>query len=390
MPWHETEPMKERHQFIAQYLSGLYSVSELAARFGISRKTAYKWIERYGQDGLDGLHDHSRAPLSCPHRTPDIVLDAIRTAREQHPTWGPRKLRPWLERHYPTLASQLPAPSTIGDMLQREGLIVSKQRRRRWPHPNPDCPAPLAPNQIWSADFKGEFCTGDAQACYPLTIEDGYSRFLLACTALPSVARVGAQPIFERLFVQHGLPEAIRTDNGPPFASTAICGLTRLNVWWLKLGIRHQRIEPGHPQQNGRHERMHRTLKAETTRPPAANHAAQQARFDRFLLEYNTERPHEALGNQTPASMYCHSPRAYPAQMPEPAYQGHMQMRQVSNAGCFRFHTRQIFISDALIKEQIALEESDNGIWSVWFYDVLLARLDERDYKLYPGAPKNR
>jgi putative transposase len=390
MPWHETEPMKERHQFIAQYLSGLYSVSALAARFGISRKTAYKWIERYRQDGLDGLHEHSRAPRSCPRRTSDIALDAIRTAREQHPTWGPRKLRPWLEHHHPDLAAQLPASSTIGDILQREGLIVSNPRRRRWPHPNPECPAPRAPNQVWSADFKGEFCTGDGLACYPLTIEDGYARFLFACTALPSVARVGAQPIFERLFVPYGLPDAIRTDNGPPFASTAICGLTRLNVWWLKLGIRHQRIEPGHPQQNGRHERMHRTLKAQTTRPPAANQEAQQARFDAFVLEYTTERPHAALGNQTPASVYCQSLRVYPAQVPEPNYRGHLQVRQVSNAGCFRFHTRQIFISDALIKEYIALEETDDGIWSVYFYDVVLARLDERDYKLYPGAPKNR
>ena len=390
MPWHETEPMKERHQFIAQYDSGLYSLSELAARFGISRKTAYKWLARYHKQGLEGLLDHSRAPLSCPHRTPENVVDAIRAAREQHPSWGPRKLRPWLERHYPDLASLLPAPSTIGDILQREGLLLSKPRRRRWPHPNPACPAPLAPNQVWSADFKGDFCTLDGQVCYPLTIEDGYSRFLFACQVLPSVARVGVQPIFERVFEHYGLPEAIRTDNGPPFASTAICGLTRLNVWWLKLGIRHQRIEPGHPQQNGRHERMHRTLKAETLRPPAANPEGQQGCFDTFLLEYNTERPHEALGNRTPASVYCPSVRPYPAQLPEPSYSGHLQVRQVSNAGCFRFHTRQVFISDALIKEYIGLEETDDGIWSIWFYDVLLARLDERDYKLYPGAPKNR
>jgi transposase InsO family protein len=381
--------MTERHQFIAQYDSGLYSLSELAARFGISRKTAYKWLARYQEHGREGLLEHSRAPHSCPHRTPEHIVDAIRAARELHPSWGPRKLRPWLERHHPELASQLPAPSTIGDILQREGLLTPKPHRRRWPHPNPACPPPQSPNAVWSADFKGQFCTADGQACYPLTIEDGYSRFLFACQALPSVARVGVQPIFERVFEQYGLPDAIRTDNGPPFASTAICGLTRLNVWWLKLGIRHQRIEPGHPQQNGRHERMHRTLRAATLRPPADDHAAQQGRFDHFLNEYNTERPHEALGNQTPASVYRPSLRPYPARMPEPSYAGHFQVRQVSNAGCFRFHTRQIFISDALIKEHIGLEESADGIWSVWFYDVLLARLDERDYKLYPGAPKN-
>ena len=390
MPWHETEPMKERQRFIAQYLSKVYSVSELCARFGISRKTAYKWIARYAEAGFDGLQEHSRAPHSCPHRTPAEIVTIIRTARQQHPTWGPRKLRPWLDRHYPDLATQLPASSTIGDILQREGLIHSKPRRRRWPHPNPKWGEITSPNQVWSADFKGEFNTCDGCACYPLTIEDVYSRYLFACVALGSVARVGVQPIFERLFREYGLPSAIRTDNGPPFASTAICGLTKLNVWWIKLGIRHQRIEPGHPQQNGRHERMHRTLKAETTRPPAADQVEQQLRFDAFGAEYNRERPHEALGGQTPASLYVPSARPYPSSVPEPQYAGHMQVRQVSNAGCFRFWHRQIFISDALIKEQIGLEESDDGIWSVYFYDVLLARLDERSYKLHPGAPKNR
>jgi transposase InsO family protein len=382
--------MKERQQFIIDYQSGLYSLSELCARFGISRKTGYKWLARFEQAGLAGLSDHSRAPHSSPYRTGQDIVALIRTAREQHPHWGPRKLQPWIARHHPELAAQLPAISTIGDILKREGLVCSAPRRRRWPHPNPELRAPSAANLIWSTDFKGQFRLGNGQECYPLTIEDGYSRFLLACVGLPSIERLGVQRVFEHVFRRYGLPEAIRSDNGTPFASTAICGLTKLNVWWIKLGIRHQRIEPGHPQQNGRHERMHRTLKAETTHPPAPEQHAQQTRFDSFLSEYNTERPHEALGGRTPASLYTPSVRPYPARLEAPEYAGHMQVRQVSNAGCFRFNARQIFISDALIKEQIGLEETDDGIWSIYFYNVLLARLDERNYKLYAGAPKER
>ena len=390
MPWQETEPMKERQQFIIDYHSGLYSVTELAARFGISRKTAYKWLARFEQAGLEGLAERSRAPHSSPRCTQQDIVAVIRAARERHPHWGPRKLYSWIAHHYPDLVEHLPAVSTIGDILKREGLVHPSPRRRRWPHPTPDLRAPSAPNQLWSADFKGQFRLANGQQCYPLTIEDSYSRFLLACVALPSIAREGVQPIFEQCFRRYGLPEAIRTDNGTPFASTAICGLSRLNVWWIKLGIRHQRITPGHPQQNGRHERMHRTLKAETTHPPAPEQDAQQTRFDSFQSEYNTERPHEALDGRTPASLYTPSERPYPARLAEPKYAGHLQVRQVSNAGCIRFNSRQIFISDALIKEQLGLEETGDGIWTIYFYDVELARLDERNYKLYAGAPKER
>jgi hypothetical protein len=216
-----------------------------------------------------------------------------------------------------------------------------------------------------------------------LTVADAYSRFLLGCSARLSTTQVEARPIFERLFQDDGLPDAIRTDNGPPFATPAFCGLSKLSVWWIKLGIRHQRLEPGRPEQNGAHERMHRTLKAEATRPPEHNQAAQQARFDRFRREYNDERPHEALHYSTPASLYRPSPRALPAQLPAPTYPGHYVVRRVSNAGTFRFQTRQLFISDTLLQEDIAVEETADGIWSIYFYDVLLARLDERDFKLY-------
>jgi hypothetical protein len=213
-------------------------------------------------------------------------------------------------------------------------------------------------------------------------VADAYSRYLLGCTARLSTKQVEAQPVFEHLFHEYGLPEAIRTDNGAPFATPAFCGFSKLSVWWIKLGIRHQRIEPGRPEQNGRHERMHRTLKAEATRPPERNQAAQQARCDRFCREYNQQRPHEARGQRTPASLYQPSPRKMPAKIAEPEYPGHYLVRRVSNAGTFRFKSRQLFLRDTLLQEQIALEETGDGIWSIYFYDVLLARLNERDFKL--------
>ena len=235
---------------------------------------------------------------------------------------------------------------------------------------------------MWTADFKGQCRTGDGVSCYPLTVADASSRYLLGCTARLSTKQVEAQPVFEHLCREYGLPEALRTDNGAPFATPAFCGLSTLSVWWSTLGIRHQRIEPGRPEQNGRHERLHRTLKAEATRPPERNHATQQARFDRFCREYNHERPHEALGQRPPASLYHTSPRQMPAKLAAPEYPGHCLVRRVSHAGTLRFQSRQLFLSDTLRQEWIALEETGDGIWSIYFYDVFLARLNERDFKL--------
>jgi transposase InsO family protein len=239
-----------------------------------------------------------------------------------------------------------------------------------------------APNDVWCADFKGQFPTGDGQLCYPLTVTDAHSRYLLACRALPSVRQTGVFPAFQRLFADYGLPRAIRTDNGAPFATQAVAGLSKLSVWWIKLGIAHQRIEPGCPEQNGRHERMHRTLKAETARPPRPSHAAQQRCFDRFRREFNDERPHEALGQQPPATRYAPSPRPLPARLPPPDYPGHWEVRRVSRAGTIRFQRHQLFVSDALIHEDVGLVEVADGVWSLYFYHVLLARLDERDYRI--------
>jgi putative transposase len=301
MPWQETDPMAERLQFIAAYLNQGYSMTELCERFGIRRNTGYKWVRRYTEQGLAGLQEKSRAPNRCPRRMSEEVEVGLLEAKQAHPHWGARKILPYLARRRPDL--DLPAPSTAGELFQRAGLCQARKRRRGHRHPGASPLQAEAPNAVWTADCKGQFRTGDGCYCYPLTVADAYSRFLLSCSARLSTKQVEARPLFERLFREYGLPDAIRTDNGAPFATPAFCGRSKLSVWWLKLGIRHQRIEPGRPEQNGRHGRMHRPLKAEATRPPEHHQSAQQARFDRFCREYNEERPHDALNYRTPASL---------------------------------------------------------------------------------------
>lgn len=386
MPWTDTDPMTERHKFILAHQKGLFTMTELCKRFGISRKTGYKWLRRYREGGVDALRDRSRAPKHCPHRTPEPVRQFVIEARRAHPRWGPLKLLDYLEPRHPDIA--FPASSTVGDILKREGLVPDRRRKkRRRAHPGASPIKAEAPGDVWTADFKGEFRLGSGIYCYPITMQDAYSRMLLACRGLPSTAHLSAQTVFERLFREHGLPRAIRTDNGLPFASQAICGLSRMSVWWVKLGIRHDRIEPGCPQQNGRHERMHRTLKAETTRPPEADFSPQQKRFDHFRHEYNDVRPHQALDGATPASCYRPSPNAMPEHLPKPNYPGHAEVRKVSTAGTIKFKSQPLFISTVLAGEHMALEETDEGIWTLSFYDMLLGRLDERTFTLHSGAP---
>ncbi len=380
MPWTHTDPVNERLQFIALHQEELYSVTELCDRFGVSRDTGYRWIARYRAEGVDGLKDRSHAPKYCPHRMDPRVEALLLAARRSHPLWGPRKILAWLAKRHPALS--LPAPSTVGDLYARLGLIEPRRRRRRGAHPGAVPFRAEAPNQVWCADFKGQFPTRDGVDCYPLTVSDAYSRYLLGCTALLSTKACEAVPVFTRLFETYGLPEAIRTDNGIPFATNAICGLSALSVWWTQLGIVHHRIEPGRPEQNGRHERMHRTLKAETTRPPEQDQANQQRRFDSFRAEFNMERPHEALENATPASHYNSSARAMPKKLPAPEYPGHFLVRKVCNAGTFRFKNRQPFLSSTLKQEHIGLEEVDDGVWSIYFYTRLLARISERDFQV--------
>ena len=391
MPWKEIGPMQERVRFVVAYQSGLYGMSELCEAYGVSRKSGYKWLARWEAEGVAGLVERSRAPHSSPHTLDPVIREAIVRARKDHPSWGPVKLLPYLRRHSPQLADRLPAPSTAGELLKRCGLVEPRKRRARSSHPGAGSLQADAPNDVWCADFKGEFRTQDGQLCYPLTVSDANSRFLLACHGLTSTGSQDAQGVFERLFREAGLPTAIRSDNGCPFCSHALSGLSRLSVWWLKLGIDHQRIQPGKPQQNGRHERMHRTLKAETLRPPEADRQKQQERFDSFRREYNGLRPHQALDNETPSSLWTPSQRQMPPILPQPQYAGHLQVRSVRSNGFIRFKGKAWFVSELLVKERVGLEETDDGIWSLFFYNKLLAKLDEAGDKLVPvehGRPK--
>jgi len=374
----ETSPMEQRERFIHDRRLALYTMVELCTRYSISRKTGYKWLERFEEAGRQGLQDRSRAPHTCPHRIADAVAALICAARRQHPSWGPAKLLDWLRPRYPHV--DLPAVSTAGDLLARRGLVKHRRRRRHYSHPGVVPATTTQPNDLWTADFKGHFRTRDGLYCYPLTIADQHTRYLLACHGLRSTKGVGVRPVFERLFREYGLPQAIRTDNGVPFATTGIHGLSQLNVWWLRLGIQHQRILPAHPQQNGAHERMHKTLKGEAIRPPRATLALQQRAFTAFRRLYNDERPHEALHGRTPAALYRASPRAYPAALPPIEYPGHFIVKRVTNAGTVRFKKRLVFIANALKQHPIGLEEVADGIWSIYFCRVLLGRIDERDY----------
>lgn len=378
MPWLETAPVDQRERFITEYQHGLYDMTELCARYSISRKTGYKWRERFEAGGRPALRDRSHAPHHCPHRIPEEVAEAICAARHAHPSWGAAKLLDWLALHRPALPR--PAVSTAGDLLARRGLVKPRRRRRPSQHPGVVPPTTQEPNDLWTIDFKGHFRTRDGVYCYPLTLADQHTRFLLGCQGLRSTKGHQARRVLEWAFRTYGLPRAIRSDNGVPFATTGIHGLSQLNVWWMRLGITHQRILPGCPQQNGAHERMHKTLKAEAIRPPRGSLAAQQRAFNTFRREYNEERPHAALAGRPPASQYASSPRSYPAQLPPLEYPGHFLVKRVTNAGTFRFKHRLLFIANALKQHQIGLEEVDTGIWSIYFGPVLLARLDERDY----------
>lgn len=378
MPWLETAPMDQRTAFIADHRLALYAVTELCARYGISRKTGYKWLTRFEEHGRRGLADRSRAPHHCPHRIASALAELVCVTRRKHPDWGAGKLLDYLAPRHPDV--DWPAVSTVNDLLGRRGLLARRRRRRPHQHPGVVPPTTHEPNDLWTADFKGQFTTRDGIYCYPLTIADQHTRYLLTCHGLPSTHGVGARRICERAFRTYGLPRAIRTDNGGPFATSGIHGLSQLNVWWMRLGIQHQRIHPGRPQQNGAHERMHKTLKRRAIRPPRDDAAAQQRAFNRFRAEYNEERPHNFLGGRTPASQYRPSPRPYPRVLPPQEYPGHFLVKKITTGGTFRFQHRLLFLANSLTHHHIGLEETDDGIWSIYFNTVLLAKLDERDY----------
>jgi len=374
MPWKASSGMEEKIRFIFEYERDERTLTELCQRYGIARETGYVWLRRYRERGVEGLLELNRAARRHPNQTPPETEQAVLELRQAHMRWGPRKLKRVLERDQ--AGRSWPAASTIGGLLKREGLVVArKPRRRTAPYTEPLAHAD-GPNRVWCADFKGWFRTGDGERIDPLTISDAHSRYLLRCQAVEKTDTERARAIFEAAFREYGMPESIRTDNGAPFASSAVAGLSRLAVWWMKLGIVPERIEAGHPEQNGRHERMHRTLKQETAEPAAANRRAQQRAFDHFRQEYNHQRPHQALGMQTPAAVYAPSPRSYPARVPEPEYPTTMLVRSVHHQGQIRWKKHEVILSKVLWGERVGLLPVNERWFTVYFAQFPIARFD--------------
>lgn len=380
MPWNQVTPMDEKTQFIADVLRKEQAISELCERYGISRKTGYKIIRRYQQEGPEGLHERSRRPHRCPHQTPKDVAEALVQLRCRHPKWGAKKLLKILSGRRPELP--LPARSTACDILDRHGLIPQERKRRQLGHPGKPTTSMDRPNQTWCGDFKGQFRMGNGEYCYPLTVTDGCSRFLLECRALSTTSCADSKPVFRRLFEEYGLPDRIRTDNGVPFATPSLARLSSLSAWWVRLDVMPELIEPGKPQQNGRHERMHKTLKAHTTRPPAFSSRGQQRKFDEFREEFNEVRPHESLNQETPASLYTPSTRKMPDKLPKLEYPAHYETRYVSANGGIRWLSRWVNVSSCCIGEYVGLEEIGDGIWDVYFGRLRLGRLLEEHMKI--------
>lgn len=383
MPWCEMSPMEQRLDFIREYETELFTMTELAAQYGISPKTAYKWLERYEAEGVLGLRDRSRRPHHSPQATDPELIEALVAQRRRHPRWGAKKLLAVVRRRDPDAA--WPARSTVCDHLKTRGLVTARARRGQSAQA---VRVPLAPithaNEVWTTDFKGEFRTGDGWYCYPLTLRDGFSRYVLRCDALLGRTTQATRRRFERAFAEYGLPARIRSDNGGPFASVGVGGLSQLSVWWIRLGIVPERIAPGHPEQNGSHEQFHSVLKAETARPPAATAAAQQRRFLRFCAEYNHDRPHEALADRSPASCYEPSGRSLPTRLAPLEYPGHMEVRFVGSNGCVSWRGAPLFVASALAGEYVAFEEVDDGLWTLRFATVTIGRYDERHRSIHP------
>lgn len=380
MPWKETCAVEQRLEFIREVLRGDLSKAELCRQYGISRPTGDKWLERFVEHGIDGLKDLPSIPNHHPNQVPDELAEMLLTVRREHMSWGPKKLKAYLMRKYP--AMKWPATSTIGELLRRNSISVGRTWRRRTPSYTQPFAGCAEPNTTWCGDFKGQFRTGNGGVCYPLTITDAYSRYLLRCQGMPRPQTAPTQSIFESAFREYGMPRAIRSDNGPPFASTGIGGLSQLSIWWIRLGIVPERIEPGHPEQNGRHERMHLTLKKETASPPRASLRSQQLRFDDFCREYNTQRPHEALDQRTPADVYQASLRPYPSRLPEPEYDCETAIRYVHSNGEIKWRGRRMYLGGILTGQHVGLKEVSDGHWMVLLSRMPLGVLDDCRRKL--------
>ena len=383
MPWKETRAMDQRVQFIGDWQKGRFKKVELCRVYGISRVTADKWIERYEAEGVEGLKERSRRPHGHPWTTSREVEERIVGMKLRHQSFGPKKVMDRLRAVEP--GRRWPADSTAGEILKRAGLVKARERRRHIPPDPRALVESRGPGQSWSADFKGDFRLGDGRRCYPLTITDNYSRYVLQCRGLSRPTTQAVKPWFEWVFREYGLPKTLRTDNGPPFASMAVGGISQLSKWWIRLGIRPERIRPATPSENGRHERMHRSLKAAAIAPAAPSLGAQQRRFDAFVQEFNWERSHEALDRRTPATVHQPSPRSFPVKLPEVQYDSGVTVRRVRHNGEFKWCGHLIYLSEVLAQEPIALVPVDNERWEIRYSFHLLGTLNERTHAISPA-----
>lgn len=382
MPWKETCAMDQKVQMIGDWLKEEFSITELSELYKVSRPTIYKWIARYEEHGLDGLAELSREALRHPNATPSAIAEKIVEMKSMHQRFGPKKIIARLRMQHPDLC--WPAVSTAGDILKKQGLVQPRKKKRRVPPYTEPFLGCNKPNAVWSADFKGQFNTGDGRLCYPLTITDNYSRYLLQCRGLSQPTHEQTQPWFEWTFREYGLPHAIRTDNGAPFASVALGGLSRLSIWFIKLGIMPERIDSGHPEQNPRHERMHRTLKEAVAIPPRFNIYEQQQAFQNFIHEFNYERPHESLDQKLPSSVYYLSDRPYPLRIPLVEYDDDVVVKKIRHGGEMYWKGKFIYISQALAGEPVALKQIDDYLWEMRFSFFSLGIFDELTGKVSP------
>lgn len=388
MPWTESTKMDEKLRFVSRFLDG-ESISALCREFGISRVTGHKIIDRYKESGMQAFTDRSRKPFRQANRLPFQIEKLIVQVKKEFPTWGAPKIRERIHTHYPDIA--LPAKSTVHAVLDRNGLVAKKRRRRTRLEGTALSDAQL-PNMLWCTDYKGEFMLGNKNYCYPLTITDYSSRFLICCEGLESTREADAFNVFERIFKEYGLPKSIRSDNGVPFASpNALYGLSSLSVWWLRLGIGIERIKPGNPQQNGRHERMHLTLKKATTKPPGMNMLQQQDKFEDFINEYNYERPHQALDMKRPADIYQPSTRIYEG-LPDLNYPFHDKTVTITNCGRICIEGKKIHFSTVFAGQDVGLRQVEDDVWLVSFMEYDMGYFDLESHRVQaldnPFGPK--
>lgn len=381
MPWKITNAMDQKIQMIADWQSQYYSKTDLSNKYGLSRPTVYKWLERYEQYGLDGLKEQKRTPLNSPNETKEAIVELIIAEKLKNRKRGPKKVYHQLKTRYPHI--EFPMPSTIGEWLKKNGLVNKRKKRLRVPPYSEPFQSCQSANAVWSADYKGQFYTKDGKVCYPLTISDNYSRYLLACQGLPGPRYQETKATFEKVFREYGLPDAIRTDNGVPFAGKSLGGLSRLSMWWVQLGIIPERIDKGCPDQNGRHERMHRTLKDETLNPVSRNMKEQQYIFDSFCLDYNNYRPHESLNQGVPNNYFKHSTRPYIEKPYKPAYDLAYTVRSVCHSGEIKFKGNMYYVAQLLAGQPVGLKEIADGQWQVCYSFHQLGILDLRKNKIF-------